>query len=375
MQPQVDSGELNVEPGVVLARRLKDLRAHTFAQPITQSALAAVLGVKAQSVSSWEREDRITVIPVRHLQAYARFFAVESSADDGRLKLLDRDDLSDDELRRAQSLERELADLRRVALGDEPAASDAVESISAGLVGLQDRFWQFSNNRSITIVCAQLPEEEITDSPLTNPRHPDYVVEYTYSDVGALMEIYGHLRAVNPQSDVKIRAAHSELMSDDYTDHLVLLGGVDFNHVTQNVMRMIDIPVTQGSRPKAVEAGAFSVAGVGDFGPTVHVDQKGNRTLLRDVGHFYRGPNPFNKLRTVTICNGMHGRGVLGAVRATTDPKFRDRNAEYIRERVVDGGSVSLLFWVAIAGAKAVTPDWTLPDTVLHETPERPGLA
>jgi hypothetical protein len=374
MDPQVDSGESGVEPGVALARRLKDLRIHAFGQPITQSALAAVLGVKAQSVSSWEREDRITVIPVRHLQAYARFFAVERAADDGRLKLVERDELSDDELRRAQGLERELADLRRVALGDEPAG-DAVESISAGLVGLQDRFWQFPNNRSITIVCAQLPEEEITDSPLTDPRHPDYVVEYTYSDVGALMEIYGHLRAVNPQSDVKIRAAHSELMSDDYTDHLVLLGGVDFNHVTQNVMRMIDIPVEQESRRAADDAGVFRVAEVGEFGPTVHVDQKGNRTLLRDVGHFYRGPNPFNKLRTVTICNGMHGRGVLGAVRATTDPKFRDRNAEYIRERVAGDGSVSLLFWVAIAGAKAVTPDWTLPDTVLHEAPERPGLA
>src|SRR5690349_795627 len=103
MQPQVDSGESGpqsgVEPGVALARRLKDLRTHAFGQPITQSALAAVLGVKAQSVSSWEREDRITVIPVRHLQAYALFFAVERSDDDGRLKLVERDELSDDELR------------------------------------------------------------------------------------------------------------------------------------------------------------------------------------------------------------------------------------------------------------------------------------
>lgn len=50
-------------------------------------------------------------------------------------------------------------------------------------------------------------------------------------------------------------------------------------------------------------------------------------------GPFLRAPNPFNQKRTVTLCNGLFGQGVLGAVRALTDERFRDRNANYLAER------------------------------------------
>ena len=44
--------------------------------------------------------------------------------------------------------------------------------------------------------------------------------------------------------------------------------------------------------------------------------------LLEDVAMLARLPNPFNALRTLTYCNGIHSRGVLGAVRC---PKLLDR--------------------------------------------------
>ncbi len=359
------------EPGVELARRLRGLRTNAS---MTQGAFAAVLGVTAQSVSSWEREDKVTVIPMRHLRSYAQFFAVERPAADGRRRLTDPAELTEEERKRQHDIEVELLALRNAAGGDivarHPEGSSAAE-----FPGLRDSFWRFPNNRPITIVCAQLPQDQIMESPLTNPHDPDFVAPYTYSDIGALIEIYGHLRAVNPNSDVKIRPAHSELMSDDYTDHLVLLGGVDFNHVTQAVMGLIDLPVTQAARDTPGDPGVFQVTEDGQtrqFAPEILRSSDGARTLIRDIGHFYRGSNPYNDARTVTICNGMFGRGVEGAVRATTDPKFRDRNADHIRPWLQDGGSVSLLFRVAIAGGKPLTPDWTRPGTVLYESPLPP---
>jgi len=358
-------------PGVALAQRLRTLRTESAGKPLTQGTLAAALGVTAQSVSSWEREEKVTVIPHGHLRSYARFFAVDRFEGDGKRQLVDLNELSDDERRQVAELEHQLEDLRNAALGesgvrrrDETAASAG----SAEFPGLHDRFWRFPYDRPITIVCAQLPEGQVT-ARFTDPRDPDFVSAYTYSDLGAVVEVYGHLRAVNPNSDVRIRPARSALDSNDYTDNLVLLGGVDFNHVTQAVLDLIDIPVEQESRDTPDDPGSFRVAGE-EFRPDIVKSKDGTRrTLVRDVAHFYRGPNPYNKLRTVTICNGMFGRGVEGAVRATTDPKFRDRNAEYVRARLENNGSVSLLFWVSIPGSgTALPPDWTQEGTVLYES-------
>lgn len=362
-----------MDPGVQLARRLRGLRQESPAGRITQGALATALGVTAQSVSSWEREDKVTVVPLGHLRSYARFFAVQRPPADGKHRLVDVSELTDDERQRLRDLTEELEDLRIAALGDSAARGHDPGTDGTPAAGLQDRFWHFPNNRSITIVCAQLPADQIKPSPLTDAHDPDFVAAYTYSDLGALLEVYGHLRAANPTADVKIRPARSELMSDDYTDHLVLLGGVDFNHVTQAVMRMIELPVEQASRSEPGDPGVFKIDDGQSFEPEILKGRDNTRTLIRDVAHFYRGPNPYNSLRTVTICNGMFGRGVEGAVRATTDPKFRDRNTEYVRTRLENGGSVSLLFWVAITGGKPVTPDWTQPGTVLHESPPPPA--
>jgi DNA-binding XRE family transcriptional regulator len=362
-------------PGVTLAHRLKELRVQSFDKPITQGVLAQALGVTAQSVSSWEREDKVTVIPVGHLRAYARFFAVDRLSGDGRRQLLEVSDMTDDQRRRAVELEFELDHLRKAALGESGIRTRDAPAAPAEFPGLRDPFWRFPNDRDITIVCAELPPDQIPPSPLTDPNDPDFVGTYVYSDLGAVLEIYGHLRAVNPNSNIKIRPARSGLICDDYTDHLVLLGGVDFNHVTQAVLDLVDLPITQESRSTPDDPGMFRVdsgeGGGGEFRPEIIKSRDGGRrTLLRDVAHFYRGPNPYNKLRTVTICNGMFGRGVEGAVRAMTDPKFRDRNAEYIRTRLENWGSVSLLFWVSITGSgPPLPPDWTQVGTVLYESP------
>jgi hypothetical protein len=282
--------------------------------------------------------------------------------------------MTDDERHHAAELEFELDDLRNAALGESGVRRRDDLAAPAEFPGLRDPFWRFANDRDITIVCAELPADQIPPSPLTDPTDPDFVGSYIYADLGAVMEMYGHLRAVNPNSNVKIRAARSGLVSDDYTDHLVLLGGVDFNHVTQAVLDLIDIPIKQESRDTPDDPGSFRVdngEGGVEFRPEIIKSRDGERrTLVRDVAHFYRGPNPYNKLRTVTICNGMFGRGTEGAVRATTDPKFRDRNAEYIRPRLENSGSVSLLFWVSIIGSgPPVPPDWTQDGTVLYEAP------
>ncbi len=135
----------------------------------------------------------------------------------------------------------------------------------------------------------------------------------------------------------------------------------------------VTIPVSQTTRPEFDDHGAFT-AWEGDeelvFEPTVVLDEDGQRTLIEDVAHFYRGPNPYNKKRTVTFLNGMFGRGTFGVVRALTDPRFRDRNEAYVRDRFAGSDTFSVLTRVPVVNGRVVTPDWTIPENRLHEWPK-----
>ena len=159
-------------------------------------------------------------------------------------------------------------------------------------------------------------------------------------------------------------------MPDDYTAHLVLLGGVDWNIVTRDLLDRLDIPVQQVSgEPDSHIAYYEVVKGRRRQFRAVLATSGSRPVLLEDVAHFFRAPNPFNIKRTLTMCNGMYGRGTLGAVRALTDARFRDRNEEYLRKRFGASDTASILARVRIVNGKVVTPDWTRADTRLHEWP------
>ena len=90
--------------------------------------------------------------------------------------------------------------------------------------------------------------------PYTDLLDPDFIELYRYSDLDALLELFGHLRATNPTSRVGFRAA-DQLKADDYTGHLVSLGGVDWNEATGSVLDRLQLPVKQVSRLDEDEPG------------------------------------------------------------------------------------------------------------------------
>ncbi|WP_433269211.1 XRE family transcriptional regulator [Actinosynnema sp. CS-041913] len=355
-----------------LAHRLRALREeHWPDRMITQSDLAAAFSAeKSTSVpllSSWESRTHPKAPPVGRLAAYATFFATRRSVARKPYRLLPLDELTPEELQHREDLLAELTALREAGQPDAGAVADVDRN------GRRD-FWYFPDRNNITIVVAQLPKSMRDKMPYADPTQPDYVELYTYADLDALIELHGHIRALNPRSRVAFRIA-SELAPDDYTSHLVLLGGVDWNVVTRELLDRVDLPVSQVTRHVEAESGGF-VVGQGDakriFAPKLgRLDD--HEVLHEDIAHFYRGPNPFNHKRTVTICNGMYGRGTLGAVRALTDERFRDRNAEYLRRTFAGLAAYSVLTRVSVVNGQVVTPDWNLPESRLYEWPEGQG--
>ena len=91
--------------------------------------------------------------------------------------------------------------------------------------------------------------------------------------------------------------------------------------------------------------------------------------LIEDVGLLVRTRNPLNSNRSLTICNGIHSRGVLGSVRALTDERLRDSNERYIVDNFADPSNFAILMRVSVIAGQAMTPDFHAPDCVLYQWP------
>jgi transcriptional regulator with XRE-family HTH domain len=343
-----------------LAARLRALRIGGWpGRKLTQLQLGRALDVSVPLISSWEKD---TLPPDHRLDAYARLFAAKRSTPDGKLLLLEADQLNDAESAAFLELRRELFALRPEAGGpDEPAA---IPEWSSPL--------QFPPGQAITIVCSELPPERRAAFGNAHPRNADYIESYKYADLDALIELLPAVVTLNPTSPIAVGTV-GELSTDDLTAHLIALGGVDWNAVTEAALSDLwEVPVSQFRRGTDEDTGGFSVRtpqGRRKLEPKIR-RERGNATLVEDVAHFLRVPNPYNRQRTLTVFNGMYSRGSYGVVRALTDPKIQERNARYVARRFPDAETYSIVCRVKIVANEVVVPDWTVADVRLHEWPE-----
>lgn len=353
-----------------LARRLQGLRTGGLAgRRLSQARLGELLGdsepLSPPLISSWERARDPVAPPEVRLRAYARVFASDRSLTEGRM--LDESELDADERERLVELEQELLELRERAVTPAPRVGTGTEPPISAPVGHGS--WRFTDQRPITVVVSELPDAMRDQLEYAHEASPDYVDLYRYADLDALVELYGHLRATNPQNTrIRYKTA-SAVVPDDAASHLVLIGGIDFNPATRELLDRLALPVRQVSGDDRAVEGYFEVLDGTEqrrFAPDV--TGTGAEAVLReDVALYYRGPNPLNRKRTLTICNAMYGRGTFGAVRALTDAWFRDRNEEYLSQRFGTAAEVGVLFKVPVFAGNTVTPDWSDPGVRLFE--------
>ncbi|MEV6623341.1 hypothetical protein AB0M83_03820 [Amycolatopsis sp. NPDC051106] len=195
--------------------------------------------------------------------------------------------------------------------------------------------WRFPPDEPVMIVCGRIPESEARNLASSDPRDPDYGDLLNYTDVDALVHLYGHIRALNPHHDVKF-ATTAELQAADYASHLVVIGGSDFNMLTRDMFSALHLPVKMSPRfPETDWLGLEVGTGEGTqrFSPVLS-EEYGARVLHEDVILFVRGVNPADRRRTITICAGIHARGTLAAARCLTDPVLGPGNQAYLRRKV-----------------------------------------
>jgi transcriptional regulator with XRE-family HTH domain len=333
-----------------LAERLRMLRQSGLSRALTQKEMAAALGGLSLALISWENGKALPT-PDR-LKDYAAVFG----AGGGRGDALPMPDA-----RAPHQLEQELLGLRdraEAASGNGPLGQ--AQRPSGGI-------WHFPDGREICVIASRLPERVISQIDYANFRHPNYIGLLHYADADALIEVFGHLRAVNPGSKVTFKT-WDDMVDDDWSKHVVVLGG-DWNEAAQWYIRRVDLPVVsldEGDDESEVD-GFFRVTVLDpprDFRPEFTPSPPETRQLEYDVGLFARSPNPANPDTTLTLCQGIFSRGTFGLVRMFSDVLHRDANEAALAELDSDFGTDRLewlLVRIPVALGNTVTPNLTRP--------------
>jgi hypothetical protein len=343
-----------------LALRLRNLRLEHWGanSKLTQGALANALGgsqpLSAATVASWENRDNPKLPPPERILAYAQFFATRRSMTTPP-RLVPTDSFTPEERTSFDALREELLRLHAAARGAPP------EDIVA------NRSWHFNDIGPLTLVCAQLPPKEA--GLLADPNNPNYTELHSIGDLDAMVELWGHVRAENPAMDVFFKPA-GQAAADDLSGHVAIIGGIGWNDITRRFLELTRLPVTQLEIPEILTGEIF----VTNIGNEEHrylprwskTDQP---KLIEDVGLLVRMPNPVNSNRTLTMCNGIHSRGVLGAVRSLTDKRLRESNELYIARNFPDNQRFGILMRIQVIEGRAMTPDFSIAGTVLYQWP------
>ncbi|MFG1627645.1 hypothetical protein [Kribbella sp. NPDC049227] len=358
-----------------LARRLRDLReSRGLTQATLSEALSKDVRVAVPTISSWESLTNPKLPPKDRLRSYALVFSKTSAGDTPRLPR--EQDLTATERDQFNALHQELIDLR-----------DAVRGVVAPSSG--GSIWTFESG-PITIVCPEVPDS--VRSPLAKQENPNYAWAYRYADLDALIELWGQVRASNPKLPVE-HVLSTEVGDSHLNGHLIVLGGIGWNRVAVRLQRKLaDLPIRQVVVPDLENGEIFRLGARGgrEFRPEwMEIENDGPKTvdqrriaaeqaedvwrdgrrreLVEDVALLARLRNPYMAQGTVTICSGVYSRGVLGAVRALTNTKVRDRNEAYIANRFPSGSFAMLLRVEMTSNGGAVAPDLQTPANRLFE--------
>src|SRR4029453_2517897 len=95
--------------------------------------------------------------------------------------------------------------LREAVLTDVTTSPRVLPSSS--IVGLGP--WYFPGDAPVVIVCAELPKDLQEKLPFTEEANPDFTALSRLTDLDALFELRGHIRAVNPDLQVVYRSVES----------------------------------------------------------------------------------------------------------------------------------------------------------------------
>jgi transcriptional regulator with XRE-family HTH domain len=322
-----------------LSARLRDLRER---RDVQQQQVARALGVSKSVVSGWENlKGDVDKPPTpARLRQIATFYA-------------------------SRTLSSPLQDVELDA--DEEKTRDQLLSELTTLTASQGRdILAFPPGERIRVICGELSAD--FRSAHAHQDSVNYVRMLSCGDLDSVVEIYGYLREMNPESDVQIRKAR-EIQENDPNSHLVVIGNLSREEWNESRLA-VTLPVAQPRDDSSPDGEPFeftdSTGRRQRRSATLSEHREGN-PVTEDIGFLARRSNPTNSNYSMTIFSGVYTRGVYGAVRAITDRDYADANQDYIRHRFGESASYGLLIRVTVLDGSVPTPDFRDQDCIFFD--------
>jgi len=339
-------------PARRLAERLRDLRE---GRHLTQREVAHVLGgsepLSIASVSLWEKPGSDRLPPPQRLAAYARLFCTSRSFAGSEPRLLDTDELTDEEREQETELYNELVGLR------ERAQST---SFSAPVRGQRSALWHFPDPIAVSIVCS----DAVDPPPYAHASHLNYSRYARYADLDALFAVYGQVKADNPARMIRILPA-DRLVQDFALNHVIIIGGAA-SDAASLFAQDIPLPVTE-EIPGTDPVTHLFKCRIGTETREFRSLRDDNGTLTQDIGLIARSPHPIIPGGTVTLLSGITSRGVHGAALCFIDSHLRDTNEQYLERAFGNVESFCVLMNIPVHYNNALPPNLWRENTRLYE--------
>ena len=126
----------------------------------------------------------------------------------------------------------------------------------------------FKDAGSIVIICPMAPRDAV--GPLAAEGHINYTRLLDYADLDALIELFGHVRALNPERAVLHRLS-SDVHQAELQNHMVLLGGIGWNRTTSRILAQVKkLPIEQVEVDELVTGEVFRVKQPDDREPKLY---------------------------------------------------------------------------------------------------------
>jgi len=339
-------------PARRLAERLRDLRER---ERLTQKQLAQALGgsdsLSIATVSVWEKPGSDRLPPAQRLATYARLFCTGRSFDGDRPRLLSPGELTEQERKQETELYEEL-----IALRERAQSTDVLAPVEEQ----RGAIWHFPDSIAVSIVCSDAPEPP----PYSKPSDLNYNRYARYADLDALVEVYGQVKADNPERMIRILPT-GRLAQDFALNHLIIIGGAASD--TASLFAQ-DIPLpTAEAIPDTDPATSLVRSSVGEETREFRSTRDEEGTLVQDVGLFARGAHPIIPGGTVTLLSGITSRGVHGAALCFIDMHVRDTNERYIDSAFGNVESFCILMNIPVQNNTALPPNLWRENTRLYE--------
>jgi len=218
--------------------------------------------------------------------------------------------------------------------------------------------WSFDEFDDVVVVCSELDDPE----KLQHPEPWEFIYLSKYGDLDALFEAETTIHELYPSVHVEHKTGNEVLKvrgSDQLTGNIVLVGGPDYNSLTQVFEKSSPVKYLPADEENNIGMRIKSTREM--LMPHREASTSTGSERVVDYGFFMNRTNPYNPDKRLVMVGGSHTYGVYGAIKAFSySRRGKDMvargNCRYVVDHLGTGAEFVAFFEVHGVGSSIPTP-------------------